>query len=48
MITSAVYAQNNDSDELVFAAYNAPSGDTYATLVDAANGNLWTIQVTAD
>lgn len=48
MISSAVYAQNSDGDELVFATYQAPSGNTYATLVDATNGDLWTIPVTSD
>lgn len=48
MITAAVYAQNSDGDELVLATYDAPSGNTYATLVDATNGGVWTIQVTAD
>ena len=48
MVTAAVYAQNADGDELVLATYTAPSGNTYATLVDATNSGLWTIQVTAD
>lgn len=48
MITAAVYAQNADGDELVLATYDAPSGNTYATLVDATNSDLWTIQITAD
>lgn len=48
MISAAVYAKNADGDELVLAAYTAPSGDTYASLVDATNGDLWTILVTAE
>lgn len=48
MITAAVYAKNSDGGELVLATYTAPSGNTYATLVDATNSGVWTIPVTAD
>lgn len=48
MISAGVYATNDDGDELVFAMFDGPDGNTYATLIDATAKDLWTIQVTSD